>query len=339
MVFIVRKKLSADEVTPPGTRYNADCNCIQQSPDGGTTWNDAPGIDPRSNPGGLLPPLSSDDPQCDAAWAMSNRVKQVVDAFLNTGNLAGAASAIFAALIFILPGLGLLVGAILIAVDLFLALGAIEIAAAMTEDTYAQLANIFFCHIGTDGQMTQDGYAAMYADVESQFTDPAIGIIERVLDIVGFVGLSNAGANATEPGDCSGFECAWCYEWSNTTDMASDGWGLAINTASSKYWAYSAATLHITDVISAWTTTGDASDPASAWSIWRIGNSGGFDPGDLIQQNSPLDTDPSPTSWTGDEICSQFTIGVNTPSGTTELTALHLAGIGTRPAWTHGTEC
>lgn len=210
---IVRKKLSPDEVTPVGTRYNPDCNCIQQSPDGGVTWNDAPGIDPRRNPGGLFPPLVSDDPRCDAATAMSERVKIVVDAFLNTANLAGAASAIFGALISIIPGLGLLVDVILIGVGLFLALGAIEVNDAMTTETYEALKNIFYCNIGSDGQMNEAGYAGVYADVEAQLTDPAIGIIERILDIVGLVGLNNAGATTTLIGDCSGVDCGWAYEW------------------------------------------------------------------------------------------------------------------------------
>lgn len=219
---IVRKKLTADEIQPAGTRWNADCNCVQQSPDGGVTWNDAPGLDPRTNPGGLLPPLISDDPQCDAATAMAAFVKSAIDKFLEASNLLQAANLIFAAIALVLPVAGLIVDAVFLLVEALLTIGSSEIVAAMTPEVYETLTNIFYCNLNAEGQMSADGFARCYTDIEAQLTDPVVGICERVLDLIGFVTLDNAGAMATEAGDCSGFACAWCYSWNFA--MSDGGW-------------------------------------------------------------------------------------------------------------------
>ena len=44
---IVRKYLTPDEVSPANIRTNPTTGEVEISPDGGTTWNDAPQLDPR----------------------------------------------------------------------------------------------------------------------------------------------------------------------------------------------------------------------------------------------------------------------------------------------------
>ncbi len=47
---LIRSRLSESQLGSTSYRYNSDCSCVQYSPDGGTTWNNAPGSDPRSAP-------------------------------------------------------------------------------------------------------------------------------------------------------------------------------------------------------------------------------------------------------------------------------------------------
>lgn len=160
------------------------------------------------------------------------------------------------------------------------------------------------------------------------------GQIEWIFSMIGVDGLNSAGATtAITEATCDCCETPWCYGWDDVASMVLDGWSLAINIDSSKYWSYLPRTLELTAVSAEWTTTGDASDPASAFSLWHLSIDERF------LQNAPLDTDPSPSTWTGDEVCGAFTVGVNTPSGLTFLTALQLSGNDCKPAWTHGHDC
>jgi len=66
-ITVIRKQLSEDEIGNPNYRYNSDCDCIQYSSDGGTTWADAPGSDMRHADAFRLPPRGGSDIQCSAA--------------------------------------------------------------------------------------------------------------------------------------------------------------------------------------------------------------------------------------------------------------------------------
>lgn len=203
---IVRKLLSPNELTPPDMRWSEECDCVEITTDGGETWVQNDGADPRINPAYQRPALISDAPRCDAANAMSLRVQSVIDAFLNTTTLTGAATGIFAVIAFLFPP-AVIVAAILAFVDFVLAIGVITVAAAMTSDTYDTLTCIFFANADEDGQLDETAFAQVYADIELQLDEGAAGISERVLDLLGLVGLNNAGAAATEEGDCDA--CEW----------------------------------------------------------------------------------------------------------------------------------
>ncbi len=206
---IVRKELSPDEVTPPDTRWNEECNCVQTTVDGGTTWVQNDGADPRKNPAYLMPALSGEDARCDAATGMSARIKTIVDAFLNTATLTGTATAIFGVISILFPPAAI-VAAVLAIAGFFIAIGELEVTALMTEEVYAQLICIFYCRCDENGQLTDEAFAQVYTDIEAQLPEGAAGIAERCLDLIGMVGINNAGALATETGDCS--ECPDCAE-------------------------------------------------------------------------------------------------------------------------------
>jgi len=90
-IQVLRKRLTESDVSPANLRWNPDCDCVEMTPDGGTTWNPAPGSDPRHAPAFRLPPRTGIDRRCDAA---ANQVKwfrdfiEAVTGLLEAGGLA-----------------------------------------------------------------------------------------------------------------------------------------------------------------------------------------------------------------------------------------------------------
>lgn len=204
MLSIVRKKLTPDEIQPPTTRYNSDCDCVQVTGDGGLTWTDAVGLDPRSQPAYLRPPLTTDNPRCDAAANMVAAIRHAVDTMEDGSTVWAVASLLLALFGAFLP-LGLISALVVIVADAIWTIGIALLRAAMTEEVYAQLLCIFLDNEDADGRLTPEGYAALYPAVEAQIEATAAGFLERIFDLMGYVGLSNAGSSGVETGDCT--EC------------------------------------------------------------------------------------------------------------------------------------
>lgn len=200
---LIRKELSSDEISPPGTRWNPDCNCVQQTPDGGTTWVDAPGLDPRSAPGFQLPPNPTENPQCDAAARMTAEVKELVDGFLTTSSTLQAVNALLAIILVVLPGYGILIDLLLVVAEALVAVGTVEIAEAMTDDVYLQLQCILEGVVNEDGTITQDEIDEAFEQVESTIGGIASTVIGEMMNTLGANGFSNAAASRSETGDCS----------------------------------------------------------------------------------------------------------------------------------------
>lgn len=216
---IVRKKLTPDEITPPGTRYNPDCDCVQQTPDGGTTWIDAPGLDPRTSPGFKLPPDPTADPECDGAARMTAAIKGLVNGYLGTASILEAINALLGIVLVALPGYGIVVDVIIAAVGALVVIGTLAIIAAMTDEVYATLACILSCHVGADGQIDQAGVDAAFVDVSAQLTGVAVSVIGEMFNVLGANGLSNASVLRDETGDCSDCNCAWGASWDLCADV------------------------------------------------------------------------------------------------------------------------
>lgn len=220
MLQIVRKKLAEDEIQPTGTRYNSDCDCVQQTPDGGTTWIDAPGLDPRSAPGFRLPATTVTDPQCNAAANMVAKLRTFVNFDVANTTIAGLGSALLAGILLFLPGVGIVVDAILIAADVILAITGAAIDSAFSEEVYDAFLCVFFDHIGADGQMTDAQLADMYAAVAAQFDSVVQAVFGAHSSTIGAVGWSNAGVR----GESIDADCVGCTVHCFTIDLtASDG--------------------------------------------------------------------------------------------------------------------
>lgn len=224
---IVRKKLTPDEIQPPGTRYDSGCDCVQVTPDGGTTWNDAPGLDPRKQPGFLHPPLGGDNRKCDAAANMVQAIRHFTETMDNGSTVWSLATLAFGLLGAFLP-LGIIVDLVLITAEAIILVGIALQKAAMTDGVYDQLLCIFYENSDADGQLDDAAFAQVYSDIEAQLESTAAGFTERILDLIGRVGLNNMGAMGTETGDCDA-----CSAWTRCWDVTNfDQWTVNIGTSS-----------------------------------------------------------------------------------------------------------
>jgi hypothetical protein len=203
-------------------RINAG-GVYQESTDGGTTWHDAQQNDPRQ-PGIMLPPqIGSDahDTRCKAANS--------IVAFLEAAqaNLAGqlATDTTIAAITTIITGILLLLGIVtggfslvlLTAMSLsVLGLSSAAFAAEFDEGKWQALTCSAYCHIGDDGTMTAEGFAAFRGEVQADMGGVSIGAswLGGLIDAAGAAGMNNAAAlPSANSRDCNACACACLAGW------------------------------------------------------------------------------------------------------------------------------
>jgi len=220
---IVRKQLSSNEIQPVGTRWNGATDTVQQTPDDGTTWNDAPQLDPRRDPAYQLPPRGGSDPKCDAAANMLAKLKTMVLIFESEIAVFQAATALLAIILVFLPGVGIVVDALLAIADLLVTLGASAISTAFTDEQWDLILCILDCEISDDGTVNENQFNAIISDIFNQCDTVVYDVMYTLLPGLGWVGLTNAGATGEETGDCSACDCPpRCHEWSNVGSTAVD---------------------------------------------------------------------------------------------------------------------
>lgn len=222
LIQIVRKLLTPDEVSNPNQRYNADCDCVQTSYDGGATWTDTPNADPRHYDGFRLAPVTGDDPQCLAAGNMTDKLKFILDTIITSATIFGAATAVVNVILVFAPAEGILLDLILAICEALFDAGLAAVNAALTSGVYDQLLCILYCSIGADGQVSAAQYALIRSHVDDQIGGLAAIAIDYALDQLGEVGLSNAGTLGESERDCSGCVCEWFYEFDFT--LSDGGW-------------------------------------------------------------------------------------------------------------------
>jgi len=207
---VVRKQLSAGEVSPTNQRYNEGTDTVEFSPDGGTTWVPMPSLDPRHSSAFSYPPLGS-DVRCDAA---ANMVKWVKDFLDQATDLLCAGAEAFAVANAAIPLYELISGGSLTLLALITeiagtltGLGCAALTAAFDEATYAALLCCFYCNIENDGQVTVDDLVAVEDQVTSDLVTTAALVVNAILFLQGEIGLSNAGVIGAQTGDCDACEC------------------------------------------------------------------------------------------------------------------------------------
>lgn len=217
---LIRSRLSASDVTgdPTKIRYDDGCSCIQTSPDGGTTWMDNPGADPRYGVTFTKPPPGGSQPQCDGA---ANRIKWLRDFIETTSSELCAAAEAFVIAGVILNAWSLLFPEAGVLLDLFVeaagtitGIGCLAFSSAFDDDEYAIIECLFFCDAAADGSYDETRFNKLVSDIDA---DPGLNITAKlILDLIfalqGWNGVNNAGVIGDQVGDCDTCDCGWCKE-------------------------------------------------------------------------------------------------------------------------------
>lgn len=219
---IVRKELTPDELQNPNNRYDVDCDCTQTTIDGGATWVNNPGVDPRTSTALLLPVPTTSDPQCDAATGIINNFHGSMTALLNnlsvSDNVWAGASLIITLLDF-LTGIVLIIQLFIDLCALILSIGVASVESEFTDTVYDQIKCILYCDAKPDGTFDSAAFEKVQTDVQTTFGELSdVNLVfQGWLAGLGFVGLTNVGSVKRTTGDCSDCECAWCWDQDLTT--------------------------------------------------------------------------------------------------------------------------
>jgi len=225
-IQIIRKLLTPDELSNPNQRYNADCDCVQTSYDGGDTWTDTPGADPRHFDGYRFAPTAGMDPRCLSAGNMTDKIKFNLDTIIASATIFGAATAVINILLVVLPGAGILIDLVLATCEALFDIGLATVNAALTTDVYDQLMCILYCAIGDDGQVSATQYATIRAAIDTQIGGVAAVALDFAIADLAEVGLSNAGTIGSSTRMCDDCACSWCYDYLWQSGEA-DSWNVA----------------------------------------------------------------------------------------------------------------
>jgi len=215
---IVRKKLSADELSTPGLRYNSETDAVESLIN--NEWVDTPDADPRSNPALLYPALTTSDPRCDAAANMVAAIKNIVDQAVAVSTIVEMASLLYALFVVIFPPLLIFSPLVWALADIIFNLTVVVVDAAFTSSVYDDLLCYFYDNEADDGRLDGDGLEAVRQAVTDNQDAAVAAVIDGIFLIMGFVGMDNVGASGAETGECAA--CAPCFEYDFTID--GQGW-------------------------------------------------------------------------------------------------------------------
>jgi len=220
---LIRKQLTAGEVAPTNTRYDFDCDCVQVTPDGGASWNNAPQLDPRHNTAYQLPPRGGSDPRCDAAANMREKLENMVNQFEQELSQIQVANALIAIIDVFLPEVGIIIALIQAVAEAILAIGSAAISAAFTDDQWDLLLCLIYCNLTDDGTLTADGLQALMSAIHAQADTVVYDVMFFLIPMLGEVGMTNAGATGEATADCSDCDCPpSCHEWVNPGSTSVD---------------------------------------------------------------------------------------------------------------------
>lgn len=332
---LIRKRLSEREGSPPDTRYDEGCNCVQTSTDGGLTWNENVGADPRVNPAYNMPPNTYDDPQCAAAWGMAAAFKQFVDDGIAGTTAIGIANSVFALILVFIP-VGWFFALIWAIAEAVLTIGSAALIAAFTEGRWDEIRCLFYCRLDEDGRLDPTSIDALQSDIYDLGDLTINAMWDLFRGAAGYVGMNNAGVVLANPdGDCTECPCEWCYEWDSPEDMQLDGFGLSAVGGFSQTIATSTGWL-LLELQAEYVWNGVAGGSGSGVGFW--GDAGGTD---TIQVWLPLSSAPNPVTWEGMHSASGLYISGNAvnSSGTFHFGRVKIRAVGSLPDFTHGHVC
>lgn len=206
-MFVIRKRLSADEGAPANTRQNPDTGEIESTPDGGATWYPNPDADPRTNPAGLLPPIPGDE--CAAAAGMVAQMEIFAQNVFGGTTAVGIASLTLAGMVAVIPGIGWMFSTALFIASSVITAGGATLLTAFTPTVFEQLQCIIVCLLDSDGRFTETTINDFQTAVNDELGG-TVGLgVSLMIEAWGYVGFNNAGVLNNDPAaDCSG--CDFC---------------------------------------------------------------------------------------------------------------------------------
>lgn len=210
---VIRKRLDQTEVTPSNLRWNVDCDCVQQTPDNGSTWIDSPTQDPRSSTIFQVPLRTTGDVRCDSAQQMHDQIKSMLDAIIASSSILQAINAVVGIVSLFFFEIGIVIEALWAIVTAVFGVGTTVLDAALDTTAYDQLLCILYCEIGADGSVDLDQFDTIAGRVNAEINTVAAFAITSAMQTIGFVGMTNAGALGEVTGDCAGCDCGWCQAW------------------------------------------------------------------------------------------------------------------------------
>lgn len=196
---------------------------MEVSYDGGQTWENGDNFDPRFN-SPLFPPLKPTTPGDDVKCRAANNIAIFLQSSVNTliaqdSVLLTIASAILVVLggIVAIVTAGIGWGLVISLAGTFLSAGPSAIQLAFTSEVWSQLVCILYNHAADDGSFDAIAWGSVKSDIDSTFTATAQGILSHFVDLLGPVGLTNAGRQESASPLVTCEDCntpGWCALWS-----------------------------------------------------------------------------------------------------------------------------
>jgi len=195
-------------------RFNED-GVYQSSIDGGLTWQDDPGGDPR-NDFVRTPPLPGEpgaDKKCAAADNVRGLFKQYRDNLIQI--LSGApllieiVSGIIAFIGMLAGATGVGIGISVLILGLAAALSQLsagEVSAAITEPVLDLFRCLVYCRLNSDGELTYEQWQALLGDIADAFDGFVEQFFYQTVNGMGYIGVSNAATM----GDSTASDCEDC---------------------------------------------------------------------------------------------------------------------------------
>ncbi len=210
-------------------RWTVD-GVLEQSDDGGETWEDASSQDPR-NSSTVYPPVegdASDDKKCIAATGAVLLIKeQVGDQLTDDMSRFTLGELISTWVTSIIQSSNPFQALINVAVAQIFALVIAVIRPALTTEVYHQLECILFCEMSDDLSFTEGQWTTVRDRILEEITGIAGFFLVHLVALLGKVGLTNlVRSQAATEGDCSDCDCPLeCVETWSVYPSGTDDYG------------------------------------------------------------------------------------------------------------------
>lgn len=197
-------------------RNNPVTDRLEQSDDGGATWENAP--DPRYD-SSVFPPLNGNTPDDIKCLSATNAVVYFRDELIGQASEWTTLTTVIAGILTVV--IGVLTGGLGAALVVTLAAAFIEAGIgtailAFTTEVYDRFKCNLYCNALEDGSWDEAALVAIKAKINSDETGAANTILQGWIDQLGTVGLTNSGRILLEnDADCSSCGCEDCLNLVN----------------------------------------------------------------------------------------------------------------------------